>query len=172
LTSPLRDRFGVILNLELYDEESLKKIVKRSSKVLNIEIDDDGALEIAQRSRGTPRVANRLLKRVRDYAQVVENGVITKEVAENALKMMEIDKLGLDSTDKKMILTIVENFNGGPVGLDTLAAATGEEKETIEDVYEPYLIQIGFLNRTPRGRVLTRKAYNYFNLPYPEEELE
>ena len=172
LTSPLRDRFGVMLNLELYDEESLKKIVKRSSKVLNIEIDDDGALEIAQRSRGTPRVANRLLKRVRDYAQVVENGVITKEVAENALKMMEIDKLGLDSTDEKMILTIVENFNGGPVGLDTLAAATGEEKETIEDVYEPYLIQIGFLNRTPRGRVLTRKAYNYFNLPYPEEELE
>jgi Holliday junction DNA helicase RuvB len=172
LTSPLRDRFGVILNLELYDEESLKKIVKRSSKVLNIKIDDEGALEIAQRSRGTPRVANRILKRVRDYAQVVENGVITKEVAENALKMMEIDKLGLDSTDKKMILTIVENFNGGPVGLDTLAAATGEEKETIEDVYEPYLIQIGFLNRTPRGRVLTRKAYNYFNLPYPEEELE
>src|SRR5699024_9359337 len=151
LTSPLRDRFGVMLNLDLYDMDSLKKIIIRSAKILNISIEEEGALEIAKRSRGTPRIANRLLKRVRDYAQVVENGVITLDVAKKGLKILEVDELGLDSVDRRLILTLIENFNGGPVGVDTLSAATGEERITIEDVYEPYLLQIGFLNRTPRG---------------------
>ena len=168
LTSPLRDRFGVILNLDLYDEESLKMIVRRSANILNIGIEDKGALEIAKRSRGTPRIANRLLKRVRDYAQVVEDGVITVDVANDALKLLEIDNLGLDSVDRKLILTMIYNFNGGPVGLDTVSAATGEERTTIEDVYEPYLLQIGFLNRTPRGRIVTKRAYEHFNIPYEE----
>lgn len=168
LSSPLRDRFGVMLNLELYDVEDLKKIVKRSASILNVEIDDKGALEIAKRSRGTPRIANRLLKRVRDYAQVMENGVISWEVAKKGLEILEVDELGLDYVDRKLLLTMIENFRGGPVGLDTLAAATGEERGTIEDVYEPYLIQIGFMNRTPRGRVVTKKAYDHFNLPYEE----
>ncbi|MCR2042519.1 Holliday junction branch migration DNA helicase RuvB [Anaerosalibacter massiliensis] len=168
LTSPLRDRFGVILNLDLYDEESLKRIVKRSSNILNIDIADEGALEIAKRSRGTPRIANRLLKRVRDYAQVLADGVITLDVANNALELLEIDRLGLDSVDRKLILTMIENFDGGPVGLDTVSAATGEERTTIEDVYEPYLLQIGFINRTPRGRVVTTKAYEHFNIPYKD----
>lgn len=168
LTSPLRDRFGVILNLDLYDEESLKMIVRRSANILNIEIEDKGALEIAKRSRGTPRIANRLLKRVRDYAQVIEDGVITVDVANDALKLLEIDGLGLDSVDRKLILTMIDNFNGGPVGLDTVSAATGEERTTIEDVYEPYLLQIGFLNRTPRGRIVTKRAYEHFNIPYEE----
>ncbi len=166
LTSPLRDRFGVMLNLDLYDNKSLQKIVKRSSQILNISIDDEGAMEIAKRSRGTPRIANRLLKRVRDYAQVVEDGIITKEVAKKGLEMLEIDELGLDEVDRKLIMTIIENFNGGPVGIDTLSAATGEEKTTIEDVYEPYLLQIAFIKRTPRGRVVTKKAYDYFKIPY------
>lgn len=169
LTSPLRDRFGVILNLDLYDEESLTQIVKRSASILNIEIDSLGALEIAKRSRGTPRIANRLLKRVRDYAQVVEDGVITFEVAQKALAMLEVDELGLDNVDKKIILTMIENFDGGPVGLDTIAATTGEEKTTIEDVYEPYLLQMGFINRTPRGRIATKRAYEHFHIPYNEE---
>ncbi|MEY8304651.1 Holliday junction branch migration DNA helicase RuvB [Anaerosalibacter bizertensis] len=168
LTSPLRDRFGVILNLDLYDEESLKMIVRRSANILKIGIEDKGALEIAKRSRGTPRIANRLLKRVRDYAQVVEDGVITVDVANDALKLLEIDSLGLDSVDRKLILTMIDNFNGGPVGLDTVSAATGEERTTIEDVYEPYLLQIGFLNRTPRGRIVTKRAYEHFNIPYEE----
>ncbi|WP_042682168.1 Holliday junction branch migration DNA helicase RuvB [Anaerosalibacter massiliensis] len=168
LTSPLRDRFGVILNLDLYDEESLKRIVKRSSNILNIDIADEGALEIAKRSRGTPRIANRLLKRVRDYAQVLADGVIILDVANNALELLEIDRLGLDSVDRKLILTMIENFDGGPVGLDTVSAATGEERTTIEDVYEPYLLQIGFINRTPRGRVVTTKAYEHFNIPYKD----
>lgn len=168
LTSPLRDRFGVILNLDLYDEESLKRIVKRSSNILNIDIADEGALEIAKRSRGTPRIANRILKRVRDYAQVLADGVITLDVANNALELLEIDRLGLDSVDRKLILTMIENFDGGPVGLDTVSAATGEERTTIEDVYEPYLLQIGFINRTPRGRVVTTKAYEHFNIPYKD----
>ncbi|MCW7999915.1 Holliday junction branch migration DNA helicase RuvB [Clostridium sp. cpc1] len=168
LTSPLRDRFGVILNLDLYDEESLKMIVRRSANILNIGIEDKGALEIAKRSRGTPRIANRLLKRVRDYAQVVEDGVITVDVANDALKLLEIDSLGLDSVDRKLILTMIDNFNGGPVGLDTVSAATGEERTTIEDVYEPYLLQMGFLNRTPRGRIVTKRAYEHFNIPYEE----
>jgi holliday junction DNA helicase RuvB len=169
LTSPLRDRFGVILNLDLYDVEDLMQIVERSAKILDIEIESKGALEIAKRSRGTPRIANRLLKRVRDYAQVVEDGIITEDVAKSALKMLEIDELGLDNVDKKIILTMIENFCGGPVGLDTISAATGEEKTTIEDVYEPYLLQIGFINRTPRGRIVTKKAYAHFNIPYGEE---
>ena len=169
LTSPLRDRFGVMLNLELYDIESLTRIIKRSANILEIEMDEEGAMEIARRSRGTPRIANRILKRVRDYAQVVENGVITGNVAKRGLEILEIDELGLDSVDRKLILTLIENFNGGPVGVDTLSAATGEERVTIEDVYEPYLLQIGFLNRTPRGRVVSRKAYEHFNIPYIED---
>lgn len=167
LTSPLRDRFGVMLNLDLYDADNLTEIVKRSAGILNIEIDLMGAYEIAKRSRGTPRIANRLLKRVRDYAQVIENGVITEDIAKKGLKILEVDKLGLDAVDRKLILTLIENFKGGPVGVDTLAAATGEERGTIEDVYEPYLLQIGFLNRTPRGRMVTEKAYRHFNIPIP-----
>lgn len=169
LTSPLRDRFGVILNLELYDNESLQNIIKRSANILNIEIDDAGAMEIARRSRGTPRIANRLLKRVRDYAQVKANGIITSQVAKEGLEMLEVDELGLDNVDKKIILTIIEKFNGGPVGIDTLSATIGEEKSTIEDVYEPYLLQINFINRTPRGRVATKEAYEHFNIPYNKE---
>lgn len=169
LTSPLRDRFGVILNLELYDIESLQSIIKRSASILNVEIDDDGAREIAKRSRGTPRIANRLLKRVRDYAQVKANGIITYQVAKEGLNILEIDELGLDNVDRKIILTIIEKFNGGPVGIDTLSATIGEEKATIEDVYEPYLLQINFINRTPRGRVATKEAYEHFNIPYDKE---
>lgn len=169
LTSPLRDRFGVMLNLKLYDNESLQKIIKRSADILNIKIDDDGAMEIAKRSRGTPRIANRLLKRVRDYAQVMEDGIITYEVAKKGLEVLEVDRLGLDEVDRKLILMMIENFNGGPVGIDTLSAATGEERITIEDVYEPYLLQINFINRTPRGRIVTKKAYDHFKIPYSEE---
>jgi Holliday junction DNA helicase RuvB len=169
LSSPLRDRFGVLLNLELYDKNSLKQIVMRSASILNIPIEDEGALEIARRSRGTPRIANRLLKRVRDYAEVIEDGVITLEVAKKGLEILEVDPLGLDAVDRRLILTLIENFNGGPVGVDTLSAATGEERITIEDVYEPYLLQIGFLNRTPRGRVVTKKAYDHFNIPFMED---
>lgn len=169
LTSPLRDRFGVMLNLELYDVESLKQIVIRSSSILGIKIHEEGALEIARRSRGTPRIANRLLKRVRDYAEVVEDGIITLEVAKRGLKVLEIDDLGLDSVDRRLILTLIENFNGGPVGVDTLSAATGEERVTIEDVYEPFLLQIGFLNRTPRGRTVSKKAYDHFGISYGED---
>ncbi|MBZ2173977.1 Holliday junction branch migration DNA helicase RuvB [Schnuerera sp. xch1] len=168
LTSPLRDRFGVMLNLELYDNDNLQKIIKRSASILNIKIDDEGAMEIAKRSRGTPRIANRLLKRVRDYAQVKEDGIITYDVAKKGLRILDIDNLGLDDVDRKLILTMIENFNGGPVGIDTLSAATGEERNTIEDVYEPYLLQISFLNRTPRGRVVTKKAYDHFKIPYNE----
>ncbi|NLJ98782.1 MAG: Holliday junction branch migration DNA helicase RuvB [Tissierellia bacterium] len=169
LTSPLRDRFGVMLNLDLYDNYSLQKIVKRSSNILNINIDDEGAMEIAKRSRGTPRIANRLLKRVRDYAQVVENGDINYNVAKKGLEILEVDELGLDEVDRKLLLAMIENFNGGPVGLDTISAATGEERTTIEDVYEPYLLQIAFINRTPRGRVVTKKAYDHFKIPYKDE---
>lgn len=168
LTSPLRDRFGVLLNFELYSNSDLAKIVKRSAGVLDVEIDDEGALEIARRSRGTPRIANRLLKRVRDYAQVLHDGKIDKDVANHALDMLEVDNLGLDSVDKKIILTIINNFNGGPVGVDTIAASTGEESITIEDVYEPYLLQIGFLNRTSRGRMVTKRAYEHFGIEYEE----
>lgn len=170
LTSPLRDRFGVMLNLELYDNNSLQEIVKRSASILNIEIDDEGAMEIARRSRGTPRIANRILKRVRDYAQVMADGLITWEVAKKGLEILEIDDLGLDEVDRKLLLTMINNFHGGPVGVDTISAATGEEKITIEDVYEPYLLQIGFINRTPRGRVVAKRAYDHFEIPYNIED--
>ena len=161
LTAPLRDRFGVLLRLELYTPEQLKLIVKRSAGILGIEIEDGGAFEIASRSRGTPRIANRLLKRVRDIAQVEFDGKITKKVAKSALARFEIDELGLDDFDRKMLSAIITNYSGGPVGLETLAAAVGEESVTIEDVYEPYLMQIGFLSRTPRGRCVTPAAYEH-----------
>lgn len=168
LTAPLRDRFGVISRLELYSVDELKQIVKRSAGLLEVEIDDDGAAEIASRSRGTPRIANRFLKRVRDYAQVQYDGKITVEVASEALKMMEVDELGLDTIDSRMLKTMIENFGGGPVGLDTIAATIGEESHTIEDVYEPYLLQLGFIARTPRGRIATKLAYDHFEIPYVE----
>ena len=167
LTAPLRDRFGVILRLELYTPEELAEIVKRSAGILDIYAEDKGALEIASRSRGTPRIANRLLKRARDFAQVMSNGVITEDNAKIALGRMEIDNIGLDNIDRLMLTTMIRNFNGGPVGLETLAATIGEEAVTIEDVYEPYLMQIGFLAKTPRGRVATPLAYKHlgFNIP-------
>ncbi len=166
LTAPLRDRFGVICRLELYTPEELTRIVERSAGILEVAIDHEGAAEIASRSRGTPRLANRFLKRVRDFAQVRANGVITYEVADMALKRMEVDELGLDAIDSRMIRTMIENFGGGPVGLDTLAATIGEEPNTIEDVYEPYLLQLGFIARTPRGRIATKTAYEHFDLPF------
>lgn len=164
LTNPLRDRFGVICRLEYYTNEELYEIVRRSAKILKIQIEDEGAFEIARRSRGTPRIANRLLKRVRDYAQVKADGIIDKKTADNALKLLEIDKIGLDDIDKKMLLAIIQKFSGGPVGLDTLAASIGEDSGTIEDVYEPYLLQIGFINRTPRGRMATELAYKHLGI--------
>jgi holliday junction DNA helicase RuvB len=164
LTSPLRDRFGVICRLDYYTNEELYQIITRSAKILKIEVDDDGAQEIARRSRGTPRVANRLLKRVRDFAQVRAEGIIDKETADKALKLLEIDDMGLDEIDKRMLLTVINKFDGGPVGLDTLAASIGEDSGTIEDVYEPYLLQIGFINRTPRGRIATKSAYKHFGI--------
>ena len=166
LSAPLRDRFGVLLSLNLYETTDLTTIVKRSASILNIPIDDKGAVEIAKRSRGTPRIANRLLKRARDYAIVRANDKIDYETSKNGLELLEIDPMGLDTMDKKIILTMYENFAGGPVGVDTIAASTGIENVTIEDVYEPYLLQIGFLTRTPRGRVLTRKAYEHYGLKY------
>ncbi len=169
LTAPLRDRFGVISRLEMYTNEELLEIVTRSAGILDIDIDGGGAAEIASRSRGTPRIANRLLKRVRDFAQIKADGVITRSVADEALKMLEVDSLGLDRSDRTMLLTVIEHYGGGPVGLDTLAATIGEESETIEDVYEPYLMQIGFINRTPRGRMVTPRAYEHFGIPYGEE---
>ena len=166
LTTPLRDRFGVLLKLELYSNEELADIVKRSASILEIDITDEGAIRIASRSRGTPRVANRLLKRIRDFALVKGDGTITSEIANYALNALEIDELGLDSTDRKMLEAIIKFYSGGPVGLDTLAATIGEEAITIEDVYEPYLMQIGFLARTPRGRCATRLAYEHLGIPY------
>ena len=166
LSPPLRDRFGVISRLELYSPEELSMIVRRSADILNIGIEEKGAIEIASRSRGTPRIANRLLKRVRDYAQIKAEGIITEQIANEALNMYEIDKLGLDMLDKRMILSIIQNFGGGPVGLETLAATIGEEAGTIEDVYEPYLLQLGFINRTPRGRMATKGAYDHFGIPF------
>lgn len=164
LTNPLRDRFGVISRLEMYLPEDLKAIVKRSCKVLNIEIDEDGAFEIAMRSRGTPRIANRLLKRVRDFAQVRYNGVIDKFVADKTLNLLDVDKLGLDPIDQKILKTIIDKFSGGPVGIDNLAVSIGEESDTIEEVYEPYLIQLGFIKRTPRGREITDQGYRHFGI--------
>lgn len=168
LSAPLRDRFGVLLSLNLYNPEDLTTIIKRSANILEIEIDDQGAYEIAKRSRGTPRIANRLLKRVRDYAIVKKDHKIDLETSNEGLKLLEIDEMGLDTMDKKIVLTMYSNFNGGPVGIDTISASTGIENVTIEDVYEPYLLQIGFLSRTPRGRVLTRKAYDHYGLRYEE----
>ena len=166
LAAPLRDRFGVISRLEMYKPNELKTIIKRSASILNIDIDDEGASEIARRSRGTPRIANRLLKRVRDFAQLSQDGVISKELADHALNKMEIDDHGLDAIDKRMLLTVINQYGGGPVGVETLAATIGEETDTIEDVYEPYLMQIGFINRTPRGRVVTPSAYEHFGIPF------
>lgn len=166
LTAPLRDRFGVTLRLELYSSEELKRIVVRSAGILNVAIEPNGAYEIASRSRGTPRIANRLLRRVRDYAQVMADGVITKDVANRALKGLEVDELGLDALDRRMLRSIIEYYNGGPVGLETLAATINEDSVTIEDVYEPYLLQKGFLTRTPRGRCVTRKAYEHLGIEY------
>ena len=167
LSAPLRDRFGVTLRLELYTPEELALIVTRSAGILNVPIDPDGAMEIARRSRGTPRIANRMLRRVRDFAQVMADGVITKDVADKALLALEVDRLGLDNVDRRMLRAIIENYGGGPVGLDTLAATIGEESVTLEDVYEPYLMQLGFLTRTPRGRCVTQKAYRHLHLPVP-----
>lgn len=164
LTNPLRDRFGIVARLEFYDQKELSKIVQRSAKLLEVEIDSKGALEIAKRSRGTPRIVNRLLRRVRDYADVKANGKINELVADEALKMLDVDMVGLDLMDRRLLEAIIEKFSGGPVGLDNLASAIGEEKDTIEDVIEPYLIQQGYLMRTPRGRVASPKAYNHFGL--------
>ena len=166
LTAPLRDRFGVSLRLELYSPEELRRIVVRSAGILNVPIEPDGAYEIASRSRGTPRIANRLLRRVRDYAQVMADGVITREAADEALSKLEVDKLGLDALDRRMLRSIIEFYNGGPVGLETLAATINEESVTLEDVYEPYLLQNGFLTRTPRGRCVTRKAYEHLGIEF------
>ena len=173
LSAPLRDRFGVTLRLELYTPEELAKIVTRSAGILNVSIEPEGAMEIARRSRGTPRIANRMLRRVRDFAPVMADGVITKSVADKALLALEVDYLGLDNVDRRMLQAIIENYGGGPVGLDTLAATIGEESVTLEDVYEPYLMQIGFLTRTPRGRCVTQKAYAHLHIAFTgQQQLE
>ena len=172
LSSPLRDRFGVILRLELYSQEELAEIIQRSAGILNIRCETGGATELARRSRGTPRIANRLLKRVRDFAQVLGEGIISEKIASQALDKLEIDFLGLDSIDRRMLTTIIRNYGGGPVGLETLAAAVGEESITIEDVYEPYLMQLGFLSRTPRGRCATPAAYRHLGLEPPGQQNE
>ncbi len=172
LTSPLRDRFGVISRLDFYGEADLRRIVTRAARILNVSVDAGGAEEIARRSRGTPRVANRLLKRVRDYAQIRADGVVNAGVAREALQMMEVDELGLDEIDRRLLLTIIDKYDGGPVGVDTLAASISEEAETIEDFYEPFLMQHGFLQRTPRGRVATRLAYSYFGRRSPGERTD
>ena len=164
ITSPLRSRFGLTLRLDYYDVEDIYKIVIRSSRILKVEIDENGAMEIARRSRGTPRIANRLLRRVRDYAQIKADGIVTKDIAHKALKMLDVDELGLDDMDKKLITTIIKNYNGGPVGLKTLSMAVGEDSGTIEEIYEPYLVQQGFLKRTLRGREVTNLAYKHFGL--------
>ena len=166
LSAPLRDRFGVSLRLELYTAAELARIVTRSATILGMDIDPKGAMEIASRSRGTPRIANRFLRRVRDFAQVMGDGTITKEAADLALSRLEVDKLGLDAIDRRMLTAIIRNYSGGPVGLETLAATIGEEAVTLEDVYEPYLMQLGFLTRTPRGRCVTALAYDHLHIPY------
>jgi holliday junction DNA helicase RuvB len=170
LSPPLRDRFGVTLRLEFYKVGELQAILNRSARILGIRIDDEGAREIARRSRGTPRVANRLLRRVRDFAEVRANGIITLEVADQALRMLEVDERGFDRMDRKILSTIIEKFDGGPVGIETLSAAVSEEKDTLEDVYEPYLIQEGFLNKTPRGRLATRLAYEHLRIQFPSRQ--
>ncbi len=168
LTNPLRDRFGIVSRLEFYTSDELARIVQRSAGLLEVAMQGDGALEIAKRSRGTPRIANRLLRRVRDYAQVKSDGIVTSEIADAALRMLDVDHLGFDVMDRKLLLAVLEKFGGGPVGLDNLASAIGEERDTIEDVLEPYLIQQGYLMRTPRGRVATQQAYQHFGLPIPK----
>jgi len=169
LAAPLRDRFGVISRLEYYEPDALVHIIKRAAEILDIAIEERGAIEIARRSRGTPRIANRLLKRVRDFAQITADGIITDDIADKALVMLEVDKMGLDHTDRMLLNAMIHKFAGGPVGLDTIAAAISEETDTIEDVYEPYLLQLGFINRTPRGRVATIAAYEHLNIPYPKD---
>jgi Holliday junction DNA helicase RuvB len=169
MTSPLRARFGVVYRVGFYDQAAMEAIVRRSAGILAVGIDEDGVREIARRARGTPRVANRILKRVRDYAQVRADGRITEAVAREALAMLEVDELGLDDIDRRVLQTIIEKFEGGPVGLETIAAALSEESDTIMDVVEPYLLQLGFLNRTPRGRVATRRAYEHLSIPYEEK---
>ena len=169
LSAPLRDRFGVVERLELYSPAELCRIVERSAGILNIEIEHEGAMELARRSRGTPRIANRFLKRIRDFAQVIGDGIVTKEIAAEALSRLEVDELGLDAIDRRILTMMIKNYNGGPVGLETLAAATGEEAVTIEDVYEPYLMQIGFLTRTPRGRCATAFAYEHLGMMMPAQ---
>jgi Holliday junction DNA helicase RuvB len=169
LTSPLRDRFGLVYRLDFYDQQAMEAIVRRSAAILDVGIDDEGTFEVASRARGTPRVANRLLKRVRDYAEVRGDGHIDANTAQKALAMLEVDELGLDSSDRRVLATLVEKFEGGPVGLDTLAAALSEDADTIMDVYEPYLIQLGFLERTSRGRLATRRAYEHLGVPYERD---
>jgi Holliday junction DNA helicase RuvB len=170
LTSPLRDRFGLVYRLDFYDQEAMESIVRRSAAILDIGIDDEGTFEVASRARGTPRVANRLLKRVRDYAEVRGDGHIDADIARKALTMLEVDDLGLDSSDRRVLVTLVEKFEGGPVGLDTMAAALSEDADTIMDVYEPYLIQLGFLERTSRGRLATRRAYEHLGVPFERDD--
>jgi Holliday junction DNA helicase RuvB len=172
LTPPLRERFGVILRVEFYKPEELQMIILRSARLLDIPVERDGAFEIARRSRGTPRVANRILRRVRDYAQVEADGIVTLEVARQALNMLDVDDQGLDRMDRHIMLTIIEKFSGGPIGLDTLSAAVSENKDTLEDVYEPFLIQIGYIKRTPRGRVATKLAYNHFGIIMEEDQIQ
>ncbi|MFZ0391293.1 MAG: Holliday junction branch migration DNA helicase RuvB [Calditrichia bacterium] len=172
LTSPMRARFGVVSRLDYYRPEDIKKIIMRSAKILGVKIEQEGAIEIARRSRGTPRIANRLLRRTRDFAQVRANGIITREVADQSLQLLEVDSRGLDEMDKRLIRVIIENYGGGPVGLSTLAVAVGEESDTIEEVYEPFLIQEGFLQRTPRGRVATRLAYDHFNYTFTRHGIQ
>jgi Holliday junction DNA helicase RuvB len=167
LTSPLRSRFGIVHRLEFYESADLNEIVRRSARILGVPLDDDAATELAKRSRGTPRIANRLLRRVRDFAQVRADGTITLDVAHAALKLLEVDEYGFDEIDRKLLMTIIDKFGGGPVGVNSIAAAISEEKDAIEDIYEPFLIQIGFLDRTPRGRVATPRAYAYFGLDAP-----
>ena len=169
LSAPLRDRFGVVNRMEFYTTDELYKIITNSAKVLGVEIEKDGAIELARRSRGTPRLANRMLKRVRDFAQIKYDGRITKEVADFALDLLEVDKLGLDNTDRQIILTMINNFGGGPVGLEALAVSIGEDAGTIEDVYEPYLVQNGLVARTPRGRSVTKAGYEHFGISFSEE---
>ncbi|MDP9324144.1 MAG: Holliday junction branch migration DNA helicase RuvB, partial [Acidobacteriota bacterium] len=170
LTAPLRARFGIVHRLDFYAEDEIREIVQRSARIIGVPIDRDATLELAKRARGTPRVANRLLRRVRDYAQVRANGHITMDVARRALSLLEVDERGFDDSDRRLLRTIIEKFNGGPVGVASLAAAMSEERDTIEDVYEPFLIQIGFLDRTPRGRVATARAYEYFGLDAPGKD--
>ena len=170
LTPPLRDRFGVVLHMDFYTTPELTRIVSRSAKILAVHTDEEGSREIARRSRGTPRIANRLLRRVRDFAEVEGDGVITKNIADHALQMLEVDDKGFDKMDRKILLTIIEKFEGGPIGVDTLAAAIGEERDTIEDVYEPFLLQHGYINRTPRGRMATRRAYEHFSIDFNQGE--